>query len=173
MQRVGTLHLDLRDTWTTAPSVDNSEHCCSKQCCCCSKLCGQTSGPALDAEKPKITSDIQREEGTTRGSGHRVGNAEETIQEPSEDSAANTSLSGSCQNCRQGSECGSNKALCRGDCSSKGTLSSRDSYLCGGSRDQRREISVHLKFGDTEVKASAVDHLTGKCVKANFDFLSL
>ncbi|XP_071528286.1 uncharacterized protein [Panulirus ornatus] len=37
----------------------------------------------------------------------------------------------------------------------------------------RREITVHMKFGDTEVKASAVDHLTGQCVKANIDFLTL
>ncbi|XP_063598822.1 uncharacterized protein LOC134775279 isoform X2 [Penaeus indicus] len=38
---------------------------------------------------------------------------------------------------------------------------------------QRREITVHMKFGDTEVKASAVDHLTGQCVRANIDFLTL
>ncbi|XP_045600464.1 uncharacterized protein [Procambarus clarkii] len=37
----------------------------------------------------------------------------------------------------------------------------------------RREITVNMKFGDTEVKASAVDHLTGQCVKANIDFLTL
>lgn len=36
-----------------------------------------------------------------------------------------------------------------------------------------REISVHMRFGDTEVKASAVDHLTGRCVKADIDFLTL
>lgn len=30
-----------------------------------------------------------------------------------------------------------------------------------------------MKFGDTEVKASAVDHLTGQCVRANIDFLTL
>ncbi|XP_050700037.1 heat shock 70 kDa protein 12A-like isoform X2 [Eriocheir sinensis] len=36
-----------------------------------------------------------------------------------------------------------------------------------------REISVHMRFGDTEVKASAVDHLTGHCVKADIDFLTL
>ena len=37
----------------------------------------------------------------------------------------------------------------------------------------RREITVHMKFGDTEVKASAVDHITGKCVKTNIDFMAL
>ena len=37
----------------------------------------------------------------------------------------------------------------------------------------RREITVHMKFGDTEVKASAVDHLTGQIVRANIDFLTL
>ncbi|KAK7080760.1 Heat shock 70 kDa protein 12A [Halocaridina rubra] len=37
----------------------------------------------------------------------------------------------------------------------------------------RREITVHMKFGDTEVKASAVDHLTGQVVRANIDFLAL
>ncbi|KAK3856539.1 hypothetical protein Pcinc_037148 [Petrolisthes cinctipes] len=37
----------------------------------------------------------------------------------------------------------------------------------------RREITVHMKFGDTEVKASAVDHYSGQCVKANIDFLTL
>ena len=37
----------------------------------------------------------------------------------------------------------------------------------------RREITVHMKFGDTEVKASAVDHITGKCVKTTIDFMAL
>ncbi|XP_069954654.1 mucin-2-like isoform X2 [Cherax quadricarinatus] len=43
----------------------------------------------------------------------------------------------------------------------------------GGRGSPRREITVNMKFGDTEVKASAVDHLTGQCVKANIDFLTL
>ncbi|XP_066980915.1 uncharacterized protein [Macrobrachium rosenbergii] len=40
-------------------------------------------------------------------------------------------------------------------------------------RSGRREITVHMKFGDTEVKASAIDHLTGQVVRANIDFLAL
>ena len=69
---------------------------------------------------------------------------------------------------------GDDATLCGSDCQG----SSRDLSCCSKSECEeanalRREISVHLKFGDTEVKASAVDHKTGKCVKANFDFLSL
>ncbi|XP_076061934.1 uncharacterized protein LOC143037499 isoform X2 [Oratosquilla oratoria] len=37
----------------------------------------------------------------------------------------------------------------------------------------RREITVHMKFGDTEVSASAVDLSSGTCVSARLDFLTL
>ena len=39
--------------------------------------------------------------------------------------------------------------------------------------EERREISVHFSFGDTEVKASAIDHGSGRVVKASFDLCTL
>ena len=35
----------------------------------------------------------------------------------------------------------------------------------------RREIRVTMEFGDTEIRASAVDVMTGNVIKATFDFL--
>lgn len=35
----------------------------------------------------------------------------------------------------------------------------------------RREIRVTMEFGDTEIRASAVDVLSGNSIKATFDFL--
>lgn len=36
----------------------------------------------------------------------------------------------------------------------------------------KREIQTVMIFGDTELKVSAMDVLTGKCVKAEVDFLN-
>lgn len=36
---------------------------------------------------------------------------------------------------------------------------------------KRREIQARMVFGDTEIKVSALDVSTGKCVRANIDFL--
>ncbi|XP_070540285.1 enolase-phosphatase E1-like isoform X2 [Ptychodera flava] len=36
---------------------------------------------------------------------------------------------------------------------------------------RRREIQISMQFGDTEIKVSALDVVTGKCVKAGIDFL--
>ncbi|KAG8197342.1 hypothetical protein JTE90_013469 [Oedothorax gibbosus] len=38
---------------------------------------------------------------------------------------------------------------------------------------QGREIQTQMMFGDTEIKVSALDVVTGKCVKAEVDFLNL
>lgn len=38
---------------------------------------------------------------------------------------------------------------------------------------QGREIQTQMMFGDTEIKVSALDVATGKCVKAEVDFLNL
>ena len=37
---------------------------------------------------------------------------------------------------------------------------------------KRRELQLTMQFGDTEIKVSALDVPTGRCVKANIDFLS-
>ncbi len=37
---------------------------------------------------------------------------------------------------------------------------------------KRREIQTRMVFGDTEIKVSALDVQTGKCVRAAIDFLS-
>ena len=37
---------------------------------------------------------------------------------------------------------------------------------------KRREIQTRMIFGDTEIKVSALDVATGKCVKAAIDFLN-
>lgn len=37
---------------------------------------------------------------------------------------------------------------------------------------KRREIQTRFVFGDTEIKASALDVATGKCVRASIDFLN-
>jgi hypothetical protein len=38
--------------------------------------------------------------------------------------------------------------------------------------DRRREIQTRMVFGDTEIKVSALDVTTGKCVRATIDFLN-
>jgi hypothetical protein len=40
------------------------------------------------------------------------------------------------------------------------------------SKDRRREIQTRMVFGDTEIKVSALDVTTGKCVRATIDFLN-
>ncbi len=40
------------------------------------------------------------------------------------------------------------------------------------SKDRRREIQTRMVFGDTEIKVSALDVATGKCVRATIDFLN-
>ena len=37
---------------------------------------------------------------------------------------------------------------------------------------RRREIQTRMIFGDTEIKVSALDVTTGKCVRATIDFLN-
>jgi hypothetical protein len=39
-------------------------------------------------------------------------------------------------------------------------------------KNQRREIQTRMVFGDTEIKVSALDVTTGKCVRATIDFLN-
>ncbi len=39
-------------------------------------------------------------------------------------------------------------------------------------KTQRREIQTRMVFGDTEIKVSALDVTTGKCVRATIDFLN-
>jgi len=39
-------------------------------------------------------------------------------------------------------------------------------------KNQRREIQTRMVFGDTEIKVSALDVSTGKCVRATIDFLN-
>jgi hypothetical protein len=39
-------------------------------------------------------------------------------------------------------------------------------------KDRRREIQTRMIFGDTEIKVSALDVTTGKCVRATIDFLN-
>jgi len=36
---------------------------------------------------------------------------------------------------------------------------------------RRREIQTRMTFGDTEIKVSAIDVKTGRCVLASIDFL--
>jgi hypothetical protein len=40
------------------------------------------------------------------------------------------------------------------------------------SKNRRREIQTRMVFGDTEIKVSALDVATGKCVRATIDFLN-
>ena len=40
------------------------------------------------------------------------------------------------------------------------------------SKERRREIQTRMVFGDTEIKVSALDMTTGKCVRATIDFLN-
>ena len=40
------------------------------------------------------------------------------------------------------------------------------------SKSRRREIQTRMIFGDTEIKVSALDMTTGKCVRATIDFLN-
>ncbi|XP_022080725.1 uncharacterized protein LOC110973860 isoform X2 [Acanthaster planci] len=47
-----------------------------------------------------------------------------------------------------------------------------DAPPSGASPAKRRELQLTMQFGDTEIKVSALDVPTGKCVKANIDFLS-
>jgi hypothetical protein len=39
-------------------------------------------------------------------------------------------------------------------------------------KNSRREIQTRMVFGDTEIKVSALDVTTGKCVRATIDFLN-
>jgi hypothetical protein len=39
-------------------------------------------------------------------------------------------------------------------------------------KNHRREIQTRMIFGDTEIKVSALDMTTGKCVRATIDFLN-
>ena len=39
-------------------------------------------------------------------------------------------------------------------------------------KKSRREIQTRMVFGDTEIKVSALDVTTGKCVRATIDFLN-
>ena len=39
-------------------------------------------------------------------------------------------------------------------------------------KNPRREIQTRMVFGDTEIKVSALDVTTGKCVRATIDFLN-
>jgi hypothetical protein len=39
-------------------------------------------------------------------------------------------------------------------------------------KNLRREIQTRMVFGDTEIKVSALDVTTGKCVRATIDFLN-
>jgi len=39
-------------------------------------------------------------------------------------------------------------------------------------KNARREIQTRMVFGDTEIKVSALDVTTGKCVRATIDFLN-
>ena len=39
-------------------------------------------------------------------------------------------------------------------------------------KERRREIQTRMVFGDTEIKVSALDVTTGKCVRATIDFLN-
>lgn len=39
-------------------------------------------------------------------------------------------------------------------------------------KNHRREIQTRMVFGDTEIKVSALDVTTGKCVRATIDFLN-
>ncbi len=48
--------------------------------------------------------------------------------------------------------------------------SSSDHQTMG--KNQRREIQTRMVFGDTEIKVSALDVTTGKCVRATIDFLN-
>ena len=41
-----------------------------------------------------------------------------------------------------------------------------------GQKQRRREIQARMTFGDTEIKVTALDVATGKCVKSTIDFLS-
>ena len=36
----------------------------------------------------------------------------------------------------------------------------------------RREIQTRMIFGDTEIKCTALDVATGKCVRADIDFMN-
>ena len=38
-------------------------------------------------------------------------------------------------------------------------------------KSRRREIQATMTFGDTEIKVSALDVTSGKCVRASVDFL--
>ncbi|XP_033632868.1 uncharacterized protein LOC117294526 isoform X1 [Asterias rubens] len=49
-------------------------------------------------------------------------------------------------------------------------VSDSQSVVTAGGK--RRELQLTMQFGDTEIKVSALDVPTGRCVKANFDFLS-
>lgn len=50
--------------------------------------------------------------------------------------------------------------------------SSTDQNTLTTNKNQRREIQTRMVFGDTEIKVSALDVTTGKCVRATIDFLN-
>ena len=50
------------------------------------------------------------------------------------------------------------------------TFSSKDGTT--PPKDRRREVQTRMVFGDTEIKVSALDVATGKCVRATIDFLN-
>ncbi|XP_041369199.1 uncharacterized protein LOC121383315 isoform X2 [Gigantopelta aegis] len=53
-----------------------------------------------------------------------------------------------------------------------GTLCLDVSDMQAGLFPARREIQTRMMFGDTEIKVSALDVTTGRCVKASIDFLN-
>ncbi len=53
-----------------------------------------------------------------------------------------------------------------------GYSSSEHSSSLTGNKNSRREIQTRMVFGDTEIKVSALDVTTGKCVRATIDFLN-
>lgn len=53
-----------------------------------------------------------------------------------------------------------------------GFMSMHRSNSLANFKDRRREIQTRMVFGDTEIKVSALDMTTGKCVRATIDFLN-
>ena len=55
---------------------------------------------------------------------------------------------------------------------SSGYLSLDHQNMLTTNKNSRREIQTRMVFGDTEIKVSALDVATGKCVRATIDFLN-
>ena len=53
-----------------------------------------------------------------------------------------------------------------------GYLTYDQQQLLAMNKNLRREIQTRMVFGDTEIKVSALDVTTGKCVRATIDFLN-